>query len=408
MQFVEHFTSAHVPGTSLTGSAGASFENGQITWSADGISTSGGVTTRSFEGTIDGKFGTMYGVTITDPEVSYDAAGVGEITAVVSGFQGAPVPPATTSAARVTVAEISDAGFDNGVFTATPAWEGVLATGSQQALDLGMTATQPVDGKSFHPEFLGQITANVRGHFYDSGTGSTNPKKPVLAPVTAASSITAASAVISGGYIEVKASGTGFDTSWRPGATGIYVGLANEQDITKVSSTGQSSGMEKFIASTYIPNIALVDGNFTDVEFSGAKSKLVKGAKYRVYTWTAHGNPTAGDPLLKSFPVSIAGIAKNTSKTTVKVTTKPRTKKAGKATVTVTGSPLVKVSGKVTFKLKKGKATKKVKAAKLNKNGKVVVKLPKLKKGKWKLTVKYSGDSNYKGSSKTVTIKVKK
>lgn len=408
-QFVDHLSTRTV-------TDGAAFADGAFTFPLVEAEVSGTETTYSYNGSVKGAFVNgdteLYSVTISDPEIAVENDGSGSITAEVSAANAAfgQMVAAATTPARVTVAEFAGATTVEKVLTATPNWAGVLVGGSPEGTALGLAdPAKPVDGKAFHPAMLGQLTSGVRSHFYASGSPSDPKKAPGVlgADAQPLAKITSASAVLSGGYVEVNVSGSYFDTSWRPGASGIYVGLANEQDITKVSSTGQNSGMEKFVASTFIPNIALVDGNFTDVEFSGAKSKLVRGAKYRVYTWTAHGNPTAGDVLIKSFPVNIANIAKNSSKTAVKVSKKPTSKKAGKATVTVTGNPLVKVSGKVTFKLKKGKATKKVKAATL-KNGKVVVTLPKLKKGKWKLTAKYVGDGNYSTSIKTVTIKVKK
>lgn len=98
----------------------------------------------------------------------------------------------------------------------------------------------------------------------------------------------------------------------------------------------------------------------------------------------------------------------NTSKPTFKAKKKPTSKKKGKAVVAVkTPSGLVKASGKVTITLKKGKSTKKVKAT--VKKGKVTIKLPKLKKGTYKVKVVYNGNGYYKAAaSKTYKLKVKK
>ena len=43
---------------------------------------------------------------------------------------------------------------------------------------LGIGAGKPVDGKSFAPAFLAQITSGVRAHFYASGAGSDAKKAP--------------------------------------------------------------------------------------------------------------------------------------------------------------------------------------------------------------------------------------
>ncbi len=98
-------------------------------------------------------------------------------------------------------------------------------------------------------------------------------------------------------------------------------------------------------------------------------------------------------------------IAKVTTKTAVKVTKKPTRKKAGKATVTVSGTP--KAKGKVTLVIK-GKGIKKTVRGTV-KNGKVVVKLPKLKKkGTYKVTATFAATGTHKGSKKTVKVKVTK
>ncbi|MFD1825588.1 MULTISPECIES: Ig-like domain repeat protein [Mumia] len=98
-------------------------------------------------------------------------------------------------------------------------------------------------------------------------------------------------------------------------------------------------------------------------------------------------------------------ITKVATKTAVKVTKKPTRKKAGKAKVTVSGSP--KANGKVTLVIK-GKGIKKTVRATV-KNGKVVVKLPKLaKKGTYKVTATFATTGTHAGSKKTVKVKVTK
>jgi hypothetical protein len=91
---------------------------------------------------------------------------------------------------------------------------------------------------------------------------------------------------------------------------------------------------------------------------------------------------------------------------TAKVAKKPTTTKGGTLVVGLKGTG-GKPAGKVTVKLtSKGKkaVTKTAKA----KNGKAVVKLPKLKAGSWKATVVYAGSVTFKSVKTVVTFKVKK
>jgi hypothetical protein len=82
-----------------------------------------------------------------------------------------------------------------------------------------------------------------------------------------------------------------------------------------------------------------------------------------------------------------------------KVTKAPTSKKAGKYRVTITGAT---VTGTVKIKLKKGSKTKTL-SGKLSRGGVLTVKVPKLARGTWKVTISWSG-----GSATGTSIKVKK
>ncbi len=108
-------------------------------------------------------------------------------------------------------------------------------------------------------------------------------------------------------------------------------------------------------------------------------------------------------------PVQPAPTVKKVKVRTIKgaVAKAPTSTKGGTLKVTIAapkgGSA---ATGKVTIKLKKGKTTKTV-SGKLAK-GVVTVKLPKLPKGTWKVTISWPGDSHYLAVSTSGTIKVKK
>ncbi|TYL55369.1 Ig-like domain repeat protein [Nocardioides sp. BGMRC 2183] len=123
---------------------------------------------------------------------------------------------------------------------------------------------------------------------------------------------------------------------------------------------------------------------------------------------TVRASYAGSDAVEASTGTATMQVAKGaTGKPKVKVAKKPTRKKAGLAKVAVpTAKGLVKAAGKVVVTLKKGKQTKKVKAA--VKKGVAKVKLPKLAKGKWAVVARYNGNAYYKPiSSKKVVLKVR-
>ncbi|MGN0063220.1 MAG: HtaA domain-containing protein, partial [Nocardioides sp.] len=157
----------HVAGDAATGA------DDVFTFPAATVTEAGGTTVAEYTGTVRGAFVVggveQYQVTISDPVVTSDASGNGSIEATVSAsnIAAGPSPAASTTPTRVTVAEFAGGTSTEGTLSATPNWSGVLAPGSQTAVDLGISdPARPVDGKSFAPEFLGALTSGVRAHFY--------------------------------------------------------------------------------------------------------------------------------------------------------------------------------------------------------------------------------------------------
>ncbi len=102
-------------------------------------------------------------------------------------------------------------------------------------------------------------------------------------------------------------------------------------------------------------------------------------------------------------------VAKAKASAKVAVTTKPTSKKTGAGALTIQGAAdVVAPSGTASVRFTKGKSTKTVTVTLAD--GQAAVKIPKLKKGTWKVTVKYNGDAQYNsfGYTKTGSIKVKK
>jgi hypothetical protein len=119
--------------------------------------------------------------------------------------------------------------------------------------------------------------------------------------------------------------------------------------------------------------------------------------------------PPAITPPVVAPPVMPPAVVKaGTAKPVLKISKRPTSKKAGKATITVTSvGNGAKPSGKAKITITKGKSKKTLTVT--IKNGKATVKLPKLKKGTWKLKASYAGSPTQRPStSKTYKVKSSK
>ncbi len=406
---------------------------GGATENADGVITfpggegsfdpATGVTSMAYDGSVAGAFvmatTTYYQVTLADPIVAVDSQGKGTISAVVSASNAAAMGNAAeeTEPARVVVTTFDAAAGDwsqaegVGTLTDTPDWAGVMPEGPASA-DLGIGAGKPVNGGSFAPSFLAQLTSGVRAHFYASGSAS-DPKKVAAtftasAPVADAPAVTVTPTTTPQG-VTATVSGVNFINSTALGGAGVYVGLAPAGGMPTAAT--QAEGMAKFVAATYLPAASLADGTFT-TNLVAAGDKLDPRVKYSVYTWQAHQHaskhldtetPVTIDWARLGYPTATAAAAT--------VAKKPTSKKKGSVTVAVAGGRYA-ATGQVTLTYKggklKGRKVKLNKSVALAADGTVTVKLPKSAKGKRKLTVSYAGDALHQASTTTVTVKVKK
>lgn len=196
-------------------------------------------------------------------------------------------------------------------------------------------------------------------------------------------------------------------TDFTAAPTGVYVGIAPANakiDWSDSSTQGAFLGVNWVTADQFNANKT----TFSTVINVPAK-KLKGGTKYVIHTARAHGLPDRSQDTVTRVGVPFAKLTPKRVKPGIKVKKVPTSKKKG---AIVVGVKTVKgwkaASGKVIVALKKGKATKRING-KLNKNGKVKIKLPKLKKkGKWKVIVKYDGDKQYKTAKNNRKIKVRK
>ena len=371
-----------------------------------------GTRTVVYDGSVTGGFMTMYSVTISDPVVSVEADGDGRIQATVNSKGSNTDPDVSTAPTLVTVAEFSGANTTPTTLSVTPNWVNVLAPGSQTAIDLGITnPARPVEGKSFHPEFLGAIHSDIRPHFYFTTSGEAKRPGDIGATmVTATPAVTAAvSAASYADGVKIKVAGTGFNPTTNPGDAGIYVALAPNNTVINYADR---ASLAAFPVVDYVTPARFSADTFATV-LAAPTAKLVPGTSYSIFTWQAHTHSNATQDTKTPVAIDWTKLAapgtpetpavKADAAITLKIAKKPTRKKAGKARIAITGGDAV-ATGSVEFSIKTpGKKAKKV-TAELNAKGVATVKLPKAKKrGKYKVVITYAGDSNFNKAKRVVT-----
>jgi len=349
---------------------------------------------------------------LTDLEATLDATGNGTVSAVVS--YGVSASPTT---------------FDENTVQRGPQRVVVVALAGNTAGDRTLTSTTAtwtgLEG-AWDPAFLtflsGDATADpaVPAWGYKS-TVVNDPTKPERAPSPFTFSLStvapATTATVTGANptagLTLKVDGTGFRGNTLPGDAGVYVGLAPSGGLPDVSTM---AGMDSFAASAYIPG-AIPTGSFTTT-LTAAPAKLDKTKTYSVYTWQSHTHSNTSQDTerpvsidwvalgLATTPVPTPSVTKSTPTVTLDWAKKPVAGKKGKLAVAVAGAAAAP-TGQVTLTLRReGTAKAKTLQATLV-NGSVVVKLPKLKQGKWTVTAAYAGNASYTAASAELKTKVK-
>lgn len=377
-----------------------------------------GAGTVQYEGSVTGAFPGYYAITFADPAVTVDADGNGEITAVVSNWSpesGGSESP--TTPARVVLTTF-DAGTDwaDGSITATPHYDGVLPAGSETATALGIGDGKPIDGASFAPELLGQLTSDVRAHFYASSTTNKPNKAPseftatgetgtVTTPEEPTPTVSVATSYADQA-VTFDVDGSGFTAVTNPGDAGIYVGLAPAGGLPDVST---QEGMDAFADSEWVRPTQMADGTWS-VTLDPLTEDLVEGTDYAIYTWQAHTHSNTTQDTETAVQIDWSQLETPVvepvaTKVALKVSKKPTVKKAGKLAVTVKSAD----AGQVTVVVKKGSKTVVKKTLSVNAAGKATLALPKAGKkgGTFKVTATYAGTEDYQASSAKTSYKVK-
>jgi hypothetical protein len=316
-------------------------------------------------------------------------------TALVDGAKALTIPAGLAAGQHTLTFEYS--GSADGVIKPT--------TKTAQVNVVGQTATVAIDAPaSLDFGTGGTVTANVTNGAIGSVklTGLGADKTAAISNGKAVFAIPSDAAVAT---YSLHASYAGDDQF---GAASATKELAVKKVATATSASAPATAYGK--AGTVTVNVVTTNGAplTGSVTLTGAGAPItqpVTGSKatftlpvnlaVKTYGLTAtyDGNSNvAGSTATTSLKISKVGVAG----VAYKLNTKPTSKKKGKATVTVgTKSGLAQPTGKVTLTLKKGK-TVKVVSGNLS-AGKKALKLPKLPKGTWKLTVSYAGNANYLG-----------
>lgn len=308
-------------GATEDGDGVITFTNGKGAFSP--VTGAGSVT---YEGTVaasysDPVLGALVGkdreVTISNPTVTVDDSGRGTVTADVSSASGRtllpPSEPASTPVSRRTVTTFTIAdgsawalstagGVTTGALTTTPAWNGVLPAGSGEATALGIAAGQPVDGKSFAPDFLTGLVPRVRTLFYANGDSGDAAKAP--APLTARGDATTVTLTTLTGSVEdglrLTMRGRSFSPSTNAGDDGVFVGLAPSGGLPDITRRTDPS---VFAGSIQVPASRIVDGSFS-AALVVPLANLDQSKTYSVYTWRAPSRSTTTQDTITPVPIN--------------------------------------------------------------------------------------------------------
>ncbi len=164
-QFDDHLSSHELGGGATEDSGGVvTFPGGSGTYDP-----ATGVSEVAYQGSVRGAFQLgqeFYHVRIAEPVLHVDGSGRGEMTALVSA---ANIAAQGEEAQKTQPARVVLFGFDAGSSDWSP---------SDDAAELGMDEGTPIDGRAWAVPFLHQITSGVRAHFYATGSGSDEKKRP--------------------------------------------------------------------------------------------------------------------------------------------------------------------------------------------------------------------------------------
>lgn len=391
--------------------------------------------------------------TATNPKLVVKPDGTGIITATASGYgsdmedasQWTPITARTITLANLTNVDVTSTGLVEGGSSSTaitPAYLGVTVNtggGTPQATSGPGWGAFPQSYVDFQ-QFTGQSS-----YWYSSG-GSRDVAKQA-APLTVGLSIAGPAPTVTVSDSEIEADGTqtitvtghhfapALATGSRPPLagrpSGVYIAFGKYANVWKPSESAATSARSNLGSATKWAVLeadtatiggaasgAVVlnaDGSFTtelNVDRGALDATATAGTltNYGVYTYPGGG---ASQPAYETYtpltfatttppvvepPVVAPPVVQPAAPSKVSIrrgsTKKPTTTKTGRTSITVNAANGAAVTGraKVTFK-QRGKKTK-VKTVTVR-GGSARVTIPKLAKGRWKVSVKFLGTSQF-------------
>ncbi|GAA1529635.1 hypothetical protein GCM10009788_36370 [Nocardioides humi] len=331
-------------------------------------------------------YGGLVPFTLTDPHLSVAADGTGTLRADLSGYAATMENPDDRTpldpVEDVTIATYQDVELDPaGRVTITPEYAGV-----ELDVPAGQTAqNRSVTGWGSWPqEFVDfHFATGLSSYWYSSG-GAADAKK---APLPSVVDLTDA---------EQGAGATAPVITGQPASVSAKVGDPVALRVTATGS-GLAYQWQRRVGSSWIS----VEGETTDRLVIAAAETADDGARFRVRVSNARG-AVLSEPATLSV-VSAAQRA-TVGFTKVKVVKRPTRSAPGRIRVRVAASDGAPVDGKVRVVLKKGGVKKKVKAKVVD--GRAVVALPRLPRGRWKVTVTLRASAAYDPVTATTKVKV--
>ncbi|WP_377321331.1 Ig-like domain repeat protein [Pimelobacter simplex] len=373
---------------------------------------------------------------VSDPELTVNADGSGEVTATLDGYgtdmddqsQWIDLPAQEVTLATLTGVDVEDLGL-----TTTPDYRGV-----EYDAPAGGTAQvrTGADWGSFPQSFVDFVQTTGGGPYWYSTGGSADGKKPTLPLEISWTKVgppavqVSKTALLPSGAYQVTVTGTGFDpalsTATRPPLAGkpggTYVVFGKFAPTWRPSQGAPSSarkvGNQKWavlaadMATIGGPAAGAVEltpqGTFTatltiDKAAMDAAATDPSLVNYGVYTYPGGGGNA---PTYETYtPITFAA-APGTA--TATVTTAPTRTTDGTAEVTVADAEGGAGTGSIDFKVEDGSGTEIVSAPAALTDGKATVTLPKGTPGDYTLKVLYTGNANITDATASATYAIGK